>query len=93
MNDDDLIHMRDEVLRARFCELLWDASGHDKARYLAWLETFAESRVPVDAMRYHIRALRASVLPAEPLPESEGQRRVRLALARAAAFREPANGP
>ena len=88
MNDDDLIHMRDEVLRKRFLELLWDACQHDKGRYVGWLETLAESRVPVDAMRYHIRALRAALTPAEPLPESEDQRRARLALARAAAFRE-----
>ena len=87
-NDDELSRMRDEVLRARFCELLWEASGRHKTRYLAWLELLAESRVPVDAMRYHIRALRDSMKPMEPLPETESQRAARLALERAAAFRE-----
>ena len=87
-NDDELSRMRDEVMRARFCELLWDACKHDKARYVGWLELLAESRVPVDAMRYHIRTLRDLMRPIEPLGETESQRAARLALERAAAFRE-----
>ena len=89
-NDDELSRMRDEVLRKRFLELLWDACEHNKARYVGWLETIAESRLPTDAMRTHLLTQRkwnvTDNLP--PPPESEDQRRARLALERAAAFRD-----
>ena len=90
MTSEYLTSMRDEVLRKRFLELLWDACGHDKTRYVGWLETIAESRLPPDAMRTHLASqLRWNAAGDAPLPpESEDQRRARLALDRAAAFRE-----
>lgn len=92
MTNEELDKMRDEVLRKRFLELLWDVCQHDKARYVGWLETIAESRLPTDAMRSHLASqLRWNAADAEPLPlppESEDQRRARLALDRAAAFRD-----
>lgn len=92
MTNEELDKMRDEVLRKRFLELLWDACQHDKSRYVGWLETIAESRLPTDAMRSHLASqLRWNAAGNEPLPpESEDQRRARLALDRAAVFRERA---
>ena len=86
---DELDKMRDEVLRERFCELLWAACQNDKRRYVSWLETIAESRLPVDAMRVHLRSIYAinaaaerSAGAAKSGAESEGARKVRLALER-----------
>lgn len=86
---DNLDRLRDETLRTRFCELLWDACGHDRRRYVGWLETLAESRVPTDAMRTHLQTARKwQLVAADERAESEDQRRARLALERMRVFDE-----
>ena len=83
---DELDKMRDEVLRERFCELLWAACGYNKRRYLGWLETIAESRLPPATMRLHLESILEYASPVDAMGESEAARKARTAREREAAF-------
>ena len=87
---DNLDKMRDEVLRERFCELLWAACGYNKRRYLGWLETIAESRLPPATMRLHLEAILKYASPVAGMTESEAARKARKAREREDAFRDGA---
>lgn len=86
MNDHNTL--RNEELRARFCELLFAAVDRDPARYLTWLELLIESRLSSDVMRASLDgarrntdALRGRV----QADETETERRERLQRERIAA--------